>query len=214
MTCAQLIEEGRKLQRACSFLRPQANGPVAAIWHERDKHEIQCTGHHCWLTVDVRHVPGLPTYVTGYVSVFTNEKGLEGGYVQVTSSWPKRPGIPLYAYEAGVLPPIDAVFTRGSDAVGEWIRSYGWERGWGYNDNFKGRDVIREYERVQQREFPIYFESDIYAVLGGWHFPMPDGDWDDLLDEHLMVFTIRDSEPWVEAWRTQAGQFRVIQRIT
>jgi hypothetical protein len=30
----------------------------------------------------------------------------------------------------------------------------------------------------------------------------------------LLVFTIRDSDPWVEAWRTRAGQFRVIQRIT
>jgi hypothetical protein len=44
--------------------------------------------------------------------------------------------------------------------------------------------------------------------------PMADDDWHDLLDEQLMVFTIRDSEPWVEAWRTRTGQFRVIQRIT
>jgi hypothetical protein len=43
---------------------------------------------------------------------------------------------------------------------------------------------------------------------------MADDDWHDLLDERLMVFTIRDSEPWVEAWRTRAGQFSVIQRIT
>ena len=34
------------------------------------------------------------------------------------------------------------------------------------------------------------------------------------LDDQLLVFTLRDSEPWVEAWRTKTGQFRVIQRIT
>jgi hypothetical protein len=113
-----------------------------------------------------------------------------------------------------VLPPIDAVFARGSEAVGEWIRSHGWERTDRYNDNFKDAAIVLEYQRLWQREFPIYFESDIHAVLGGWHLPMPDDDWHDLLDEQLMVFTIRDSEPWVEAWRTRTGQFGVIQRIT
>lgn len=214
MTSEQLIEEGRKLQRPCVFLRAQASGSVAAIWHERNDGETESTGHHCWLTVDARHVPGLPRSVAGYISVFTDDEKCHGGRVDVTSSWPNRAGTELYAHPASVLPPIDAVFARGSEAVGEWIRSHGWQRKWRYNDNFKGREVVREYERVWQREFPIYFESDIHAVLGGWHFPMADDDWHDLLDEQLMVFTIRDSEPWVEAWYTRTGQFRVIQRIT
>ena len=73
---------------------------------------------------------------------------------------------------------------------------------------------MESYERLWQKECPMYRESDIYAMLGGWHFPMPDDDWHDLVDEQLMVFTLRDSEPWVEAWRTQTGDFTVIQRIT
>ncbi len=39
-------------------------------------------------------------------------------------------------------------------------------------------------------------------------------DWHDLLDEKLILLTVRDSEPWVEAWLTGTGQFKVIQRIT
>jgi hypothetical protein len=214
MTSEQLIEEGRRLQRPCSYLRPQGVGPVAAIWHERDEEEIESTGHHCWLTVDARHVPGLPSAVTGYISVFTDEEECEGGRVEVRPSWPKRAGMKLYAHPAAVLPPIDAVFAGGSEDVGAWIRSHGWERTDRYNNNFKARDIVDEYQRIWTREFPIYFESDIYAVLGGWHFPCADDDWHDLIDEQLMVFTLRDSEPWVEAWRTRAGQFRVIQRIT
>lgn len=214
MTSEQLIEEGRKLQRPCLFLRPQGSGPVAAIWHERDDDEIESTGHRCWLTVDARHVPGSPPLVTGYISVFTDEEKCRGGRVEVMPSWPKRTGTELYAHTASVLPPIDAVFARGSEAVGEWIRSHGWERTDRYSDNFKDAAIVQEYERVWQQEFPIYLESDIYAVLGGWHFPMADDDWHELLDDQLMVFTIRDSEPWVEAWRTRTGQFRVIQRIT
>jgi hypothetical protein len=45
MTFEQLIEEDRKLQRPCAFLRPERNGPVAAIWYERDAKEIEATGH-------------------------------------------------------------------------------------------------------------------------------------------------------------------------
>ena len=169
MTIEQLIEEGRKLQRPCVFMRPQGSGPVDAIWHERDDDEAESAGHHCWLTVDARHIPGLPSSITGYISVFTDDEKCTGGRVEVTPSWPKRAGTELYAHAASVLPPIDAVFARGSDAVGEWIRSHGWERTDRYNDNFKDAALVREYERVWMREFPLYSESDIYAVLGGWH---------------------------------------------
>ena len=123
-------------------------------------------------------------------------------------------GTKLYAHAASVLPPIDAVFARGSEAVGEWIHSHGWERTYRYNDNFPDRDLVWEYEKVWKREFPLYFKSDIYAVLGGWHMPFADHDWHDLIDDCLMVITVRDSEPWVEAWRNRTGQFKVIQRIT
>lgn len=214
MTTEQLIEEGRKLQRPCLFLRENGTGPVVAVWHERDEDEIESTGHHCWLTVDARHVPGVASRITGYISIFSNEEECEGGRVEVSPSWTKRPGTKLYAQVASVLPPIDAVFTRGSEAVGDWIRRCGWERTERYNSNFKEREIVREYLQTWQQEFPLYFDSDIYAVLGGWHWPGADDDWHDLIDEQLMVLTIRDSEPWVEAWRTRSGQFKVIQRIT
>ena len=214
MTSEQLIEEGRRLQRPCVFLRPQGSGPVAAVWHEIDDDEIESTGHHCWITIDARHVPGFPPSVSGFISVFSNHGTCQGGRVEFTPSWPKRAGIGLYAHMTSVWPPIEAVFARGSAAVGEWLRLHGWERTDRYNDNFKDAAVVREYERVWQRECPLYFESEIYAVLGGWHIPMTDDDWYELLDEQLIVFTIRDSEPWVEAWRTRTGQFKVVQRIT
>ena len=213
MTSEQLIAEGRKLQRPCVFLRPQGTGTVAAIWHERDGDDTETTDH-CWLTVDSRHVPGLPSSVSGYLSIFTDDEKCQGGHVEILSSWPERGGTQLYAHLASVLPPIDAVFARGSDAVGDWIRSHGWDRTDRYNDNFKDAAIVREYERIWTREFPLYSQSDVYAVLGGWHWPCADDDWHDLIDEQLITLTVRDSEPWVEAWRTRSGQLKVIQRIT
>ena len=95
-----------------------------------------------------------------------------------------------------------------------WLRANGWQRDWLYNDNFKDKQVAGAYQKTFSGEYPVYIDSGIYAVLGGWHLPFPDPDWQELIDEHLMVMTIRDSEPWVEAWRTRAGQFGVIQRTT
>jgi hypothetical protein len=214
VTPEQLIAEGRKLQRPSTFLRSQGSGPGAAVWYERDAKEIESTGYRCWLTIDSAQIPGFVVGPASQFSVFTDEKKCVGGRVEWSASSPIREGTKLYAQQASVLPPIDAVFARGSDAVGDWIRSLGWHREWRYNDNFKGADVVREYEKIWTGEFPLYRESDIFAVLGGWHWPGADDDWHDLIDDHLMVLTIRDSEPWVEAWRTKDGRYRIIQRIT
>lgn len=214
MTSEELIAEGRRLERPCIFLRSTGVNPVAAVWYARDQLEIESIGFRCWLTIDSRYVPGLPPSLAGYISVLTDETSCEGGRVEVTPSWPDRAGTPLYAHPASVLPPIDAVFARGSEAVAAWMASHGWDRGTRYNNNFPDDNLVQPYDDAWAREFPICFKSDIYAVLGGWHFPCADDDWYDLIDEQLMVLTIRDSEPWVEAWCTRIGQFKVIQRIT
>jgi hypothetical protein len=214
VTAEQLIAEGRKLQRPCFFLRPEVSGEVAAIWYERDDDEIEETGHHCWLTVDARFVPGLPSSITGYIGVFSNEDDCTTGKIEITPAWPKRDGVKLYAHSASVIPPLDAVMARGSDVVGEWLKANGWERNCRYNGNFKDKGTANAYLDVWQAEYPLYFESDIYAVLGGWHWPGQDDDWYDLIDEQLMILTFRDSEPWVEAWRLRNGGYKVIQRIT
>jgi hypothetical protein len=214
MTAEQLIEEGRRLQRPCFLLRPEVSGQVAAVWNDLDRDEISETGHQCWLTFDARFVPGLNPPLTGFVSVFTDELKCQGGRVEISQSWPERKGTKLYAHPASILPPLDAVFARGSEAVDEWLRANNWERGSRYNRNFKDKAPVKAYGEVFFKEYPLYFKSDIYAMLGGWHFPGQDNDWGDLVDEHLTVLTFRNSEPWVEVWRTEGGDFKIIQRTT
>jgi hypothetical protein len=111
------------------------------------------------------------------------------------------------------LPPIEAIFRFGSESVQQWLRDHNWQPGWGYNDNFGDPAPAKEYERLYQSECPLYSSDGVFAMLGGWHFPWPDGDWQDLLDQSLLVWTFKESEPWVEVWNTAQG-FRVIQRIT
>lgn len=213
MTGEELIAEGRKLQRPCWFLRPEPSGEVAAIWHERDEDEIESTEHHCWITLDARFVPGLPASTKGYLHVLTNEDDCESGKIEASLKNLRPNGIKLYAHAANVIPPLDAVMLKGSDLVGEWLQANKWQRDWGYNGNFKD-EAAKAYQKVWFAEHPMYRESDIFAILGGWHFQFPDSEWVEQVDDRHLILTLRDSEPWVEGWLTKAGDFKVFQRIT
>lgn len=220
MTPDALIAEGRRLARPCVFLRRRGSflwrgesGP-AAVWHDRDAAEIDETGFRCWITVDTRFVLGLVKHVSGFLSVHTDEQECEGGRIEVHATWPEKPGTQLYATEEPVLPPIEVIFVRGSAAVGQWLAANDWPRDERYNDNFRDRAIVKAYERRWAEEYPLYRQDGTYAVLGGWHWPCTDDDWHQLMNEQLMVLTVKDSEPWVEAWRLRSGLFKVIQRIT
>lgn len=144
----------------------------------------------------------------------SDDRTSRGGRIECTDAWPSRPGTKLYAHEASILPPIDAVFGCGSADVERWINSFGWERGDRYNENFGDRDIVRACENLWMREFPLYTGSGAYAVLGGWHWPCADDDWPDLIDDRLLVMTFKDVEPWIEAWLGRDHRFQVIQRTT
>jgi hypothetical protein len=213
VTAQELIQEGRKLQRPCFFLYPEPHGEVAAIWHDDNAREVEETGFQCWLTVDARFIPNLPKSIKGYISVYS--EGCTDGKVEVSRTMPNRGGVKLYAYPAKVIPPIDAVIARGSEKVDEWLKANNWSRDIRYNNNFNDQETARAYQKIWFKEFPPYSQSsDVYAILGGWHWPGQDDDWHDLIDEQLMVLTVRDSEPWVEAWHLRNGEFKVIPRIT
>lgn len=139
MTVDQLIEEGRKLQRPCIFLTPDGNGPAAAEWYElnRERDAEDSVGFRRWLTVNAQYIPGAESGLSEYVSIFTDEEKFVGGRVEVTPSWPDRAGTLLYAHTASVLPPLEAVFAKGSEAVGDWLSWHNWDRNERYSPGFK-----------------------------------------------------------------------------
>lgn len=212
MSFAHLVAEGRRLQRPTAVLFADGSSSPAARWYERDEAESKATGVRCWMTVDSRRIPGMPEGTEGYLTLSGEANDL-GAWVEFSTTWPRRQGTALYAYSAAVLPPLDAVFARGSATVGRWIEDNGGDRRDRYFGKIAWDPAVAAYESLEQSEHPIYGDSDAYAILGGWHLRFPDDDWHDLIDEHLMMFTLRDSEPWIEVWRTAAG-IRAIQRVT
>jgi len=212
MTTDELIAEGRKLQRPCVFLRPEGDGPVAAVWHGREWGKLDYI--KCWISVVTDAIPAIEMN-GGIIHVIAHGSNPEIGHVELSTNWQHGTGVELYAHPSTMLPPIDAVFLLGSSRIGEWLRENNWTRRKPYNNNFPGRKVVEVYEDVcLQEDFTLHRESNVYAMLGGWHLPWPEGDWYDYLDKQLAIFTIRDSEPWIEVWYTATKEFELKYRIT
>jgi hypothetical protein len=211
MTLDELIDEGRRLQRRTILLSPEGAGDCAAYWYGHAFTDAALAGHSCWISVDAKFIPSCD--VGGWLSIFTDDVSFEGGRVDVSRAPWKADGVPLYAKEIQVLPPIDAVLARGSSAIGEWLAKNEWQREWGFNSNFADRAIVEQYEGVERRENPLFWQG-AYATLGGWNIAWPENDWHELVEAKLLVHTYMDSEPWVEAWQLPSGGFKVIQRIT
>lgn len=215
LTLDDLLQEGRALQRSCVALSPTGEGEIAAVWHSREDGGLGPSGLRQWITVDTRFIPGFDVSEARFLSIFTSFTSDEelSGRVEMISALPE--GLPLFAKDIQVLAPIDAVMACGSEVVDQWLEANDWDRSERYNNNFRDRDLVAKYEKIWAAGYPVYSpEQGAYAVLGGWHLPNADNDWHELLARQLLVTTIFDSEPLVEAWRFGPRDFRVISRIT
>jgi len=187
MDTSELLAAAQRLARPCALLK--RSGPadrLAGVWGGPPIVAGPSGPFRHWLSVDCRFIPEGIGLWSGVLSVFSNQDDCESGVVAINSAAKLPPGaaVPLFAYTAQSLPPPDAM-------------------------------PFEEYDRylpLWQSNCPLY-TNEAVAVLGGWHFPWPDGDWEELREKPLLLWTIEESEPWVEVWKEARG-FSVIQRIT
>ena len=211
MTLEELIGEGRRLQRACVFLKGDGTGDPVAVWHHEFVRTRAEGDFEPWFSVDTRFIPGFDPAQARFVTICTSNED-ETGRIDALPALPS--GLPLYAHAAAVLPSIEAIFALGGEKVAAWLQANRWERSQRYSSGFPDRALVEAYGRQWVDEHPILGRhADLYAALGGWHLPGADDDWFDLIDERLLAVTVKDSEPWVEAWQKPAGDLHVIQRI-
>ncbi|MEM7405171.1 MAG: hypothetical protein AAF458_07740 [Pseudomonadota bacterium] len=192
MDLAQFLSEAEALARPCTTLRLDDTKPPMAYLHNAG--------------------PGaqLASILDGeqWLNVFLDEE--VGGYVE-QSGGPSVSEMPLAGRAGHSLPPVDAVFLHGSDAVGDWLSKHDWPRDEPYNDNFPDPTPAL-YDSLWRKQYPLY-QSGVAATLGGWHVPWPEGDWYDYVDTRLVLLTLSDTEPFVEVFE-RGGEFTVVQRIT
>jgi hypothetical protein len=187
MRDSELPAEARRLARPCALLqRVGAPDKLAGVWGGPGVVPAKAVPLRHWLSVDCRFLPSGLGPPAGVLSIYTNEEDCVSGVVAFdpAATVAVSPDAPLYAHSAMSLPPPDA-----------------WPGG-----------ATEAYIRLWHSRCPLY-TGEAAAVLGGWHFPWPDGDWEELREQPLLVWTLEESEPWVEVWRVPAG-YRVIQRIT
>jgi hypothetical protein len=215
MTGAALIAEGQRLAHPCVHLCPEGEpSNFAAVWRGRSQVPAPDGDFEHWLTIDCRFLPPGVGPTSGCLSIYTDNKDRFGTAVHDGSARLEqtRQGRPLYAHPTTSLPPLEAVFRYGSSAVSAWLARLGWQPEWGWNGNFPDAEVADAYTEAQRVNMPLDGEM-VFAVLGGWHVPWPDGDWLELVDRPLVVFTLAEAEPWVEVFN-MGDSFRVLQRVS
>ena len=215
MTGDALLAEGQRLERPCVHLRPDGSAnSFAAVWRGSGLVPPPDGDYEHWLTIDCRFLPAGIGPSAGCLSVYTDNNDRYGVAVYGPSASLSlaQGGQALHAHSTTSLPPLEAVFLRGSPVVSDWLARIGWQPEWGWNGNFPDAAVAHAYHEALRANLPIEGES-VYAVLGGWHVPWPDGDWLELLDRPLLVMTLAESEPWVEVFNL-SSEYRVIQRVS
>ena len=188
----RLAEAGR-LARPCVLLKPsKPTETLAAIWGGPGVVPPPPGPFRHWLSIDCQFLPPEVGPTAGVISVYTDEDDCESGTVchDPDARLLIGGGLGLSAECAVSIPPPDALSAAGDE----------------------------DYLRYWQKNCPLY-GGQAFAVLGGWHFPWPDDDWEELGNGTLLVWTIEDAEPWVEVWggpRTDGEErpFQVVQRVT
>ncbi len=110
-------------------------------------------------------------------------------------------GAELVGTEDVALPPVEALETYGSAQMRSLLRSPD-----------QANPLLDAYEE----RCPLHYadREGIYAMLGGWHVPWPENDAYDTEPGRLVLWTFKDSEPWLEVWQRPSGQLEVVPRIT
>jgi hypothetical protein len=119
-------------------------------------------------------------------------------------------GVPLYGHEALSLPPIEALCLYGGRVVERWLRSLGLDHT--DYDQLAGTELGELYNNEYQKQSPL-FSDEYAAVLGGWHAIWPDDDFYIPREMRLVLWTLRDAEPWIEVFE-RAPNYPIRVRTT
>lgn len=211
MTSEELFREGERLAKPCVRLE-ESGADYCAVWGGMGVVPLRDARFRHWISVDSRALPAGHA-LAGCFSVYANQEDAASGLVLVDrqATLPLTPdGQKLYCHSGLSLPPIEGIFREGSESVQAWLKANQWRPEWGYNSNFRDRLPVEAYRQRYHDQLDFKGTAAV-ALLGGWHFPWWNEDWAELSPARLLVWTLRKSQPWIEAWDDR-GRLRVIQR--
>ena len=181
---SSVLELAQRLAKPCIWLQREGD-LLAAVWNDTSFVAGPSVYRHC-ISIDCTILPkelGLPS---GVLTLYSDAKLAGNNQLShdPNATLLVGSGTPLYACSSISLPPPAAAPELDCS----------------------------NYLKVWTENCPLY-RQDVVAVLGGWHFPWPDDDWDDFCNKNLIVWTIENSEPWIEVWKDEQ-KFVVMERVT
>ena len=238
-TAADLIAEGERLSRPCLLLGPWGEGEIVGIWGGRGREprptvdfldQPGVESQH-WISIDCAWLAGQrilhPQAGNSHLSIY--ERTLPQNHPLYAASGHKftwvggtgplasagLDGEPLYAKPARSFPPFPAVCLYGSPAVETWLATLGLRRIDYDHANLIRSEPGRAYQEEWSRRTPWFPDGadGTAAVLGGWHQMWPDDDFYVPPETQPVLWTLRDSEPWLEV-RRSSSNYLVLMRIT
>ena len=215
MTLEYLINEGRRIARNSWVLEPYQGGEVCAYWYEYDC-DSACSDdeseRHLCISVDVNFAFPELKCEERFICIETDQHDLKGRVFY--SAKPPEKGMPLTGRLIKPLPPLEAIFCNGDEKIKDWLRNIPWPENARFSEAFPEYELGEAYIKKWASEWPLYQNRLAYAILGGWHMPWSDKDWFELLESRLLVWTLKDAEPWLEVWMKSSGEAVVIPRVT
>jgi hypothetical protein len=195
MDLQKFVEIAHQLAKPSTELRLNGTGDPVAYWHGMSMEGapvISFLDNAIWCEVSL-------------------DWEVEGRVLAVDE--PDRHGLPLFESMHVSLPPVDAIFLLGGSEIDAYLQACGWSAADGFNGNFPDPIPLQYQELYWYKNCPLYSSTGAEAVKGGWCVPWPDDDWEEFNDKELVLWTFRESEPWIEVYRDGSG-FRVKRRIT
>jgi hypothetical protein len=216
VTSPNLVEIGRSLAHPALSLAPQGDN-YAAVWLGTGVvPEPEGEGHHR-ISIACDALPVNPRKLTGVISVYegTRAERFASRHVAIHDPRAKLPrttdGTKLYGTPFESLPPVQFLFKRGPAAVKKWLKSQDWDSE-DPSSYMPDHEPARWYLDAWFANHPVLTNQG-YAMLGGWLMPFPEGDWEELVGQTLLLTTIKDAEPYIELW-DDGKSLRCIPRIT
>jgi hypothetical protein len=217
-----LVALGRGLARPALVLDadgdPDTNAnPYAAVWLGTG---VVAGPRGEWrhrISIDCAALPVNPRKLTGVISVYESV-GKDNYMCEHAVRHDPQATLPvatdgtkLYSSPLESLPPIQFLFKRGPAQVQEWLAAQSWTSA-DYSKQMPDPEPGRRYLDAWFANHPMFTERG-YAMLGGWLMPFPEGDWEELAEQTLLLMTIKDAEPYIEVW-DDGRELRCISRIT
>jgi hypothetical protein len=193
--CDWLARQGYPLTRLLSVYTKEEDYETGVVVHDRSA-----------------KLPTKPRFDLAEYSRKTRFNRIKAG----TGGPDAQTSVALYGKESLSFPPIEAVFKYGNRAVKTWLSSLGLPKADQWDPYFQAQKAVEPYDEEFRKRCPLhdYEELRTAAMLGGWHMQWPEGDWLELTKKRFVLWTFWNSEPWVEVWLNESGNFEVKLRIT